>query len=62
VGYELSGDDGEVVGEADLAWESLKVAYLSPEQAESEGAFIGKGWKTIKAMEEITLSLFGEAR
>jgi hypothetical protein len=61
VGFELLGAGEDIIGEAELAWESAKIAYLTPEQLDSEEAFIANGWQTIKSADEIVLSLFKEA-
>jgi len=61
VGYELLGDNENIIGEAELAWESVKIAFLTPEQTESEESFVASGWKVIKADDEISQSLFREA-
>jgi DEAD/DEAH box helicase domain-containing protein len=45
VGYELVNENGEVVGEAEFAWEARRIAFLAPKQPEN--AFIEKGWKII---------------
>ena len=60
VGYELVGINEEVIGEAEFAWFLLKIAFLTPEQIESEEAFINGGWKVIKVDDEITPSFFKE--
>jgi len=61
VGFELLGAGEDIIGEAELAWESAKIAYLTPEQLDSEEAFIANGWQTIKTDDEIVLSMFKEA-
>ena len=60
VGFELVGDNEEIIGEAEFAWVSLKIVLLTPEQVEGEDAFINNGWKVIKVDDEITLSFFNE--
>jgi DEAD/DEAH box helicase domain-containing protein len=58
VGYELVGDNGEIIGEAELAWVSLKIVLLTSEQGEGEDTFISEGWRVIKVNDEITQSFF----
>ncbi|MDR2712687.1 MAG: DUF1998 domain-containing protein [Clostridiales bacterium] len=60
VGYELVDDNEEVIGQAELAWESLKIVMLTPEQVEDENAFIINGWNVIKDNDEIPQLLFKE--
>jgi DEAD/DEAH box helicase domain-containing protein len=60
VGFELLGVREDIIGEAELAWESMKIVYLTPEQLDSEEAFITNGWQVLKVDEEIELSLFKE--
>ena len=58
VGYELVGKNEEVIGEAELAWVSLKIALLTHEQVECEDAFVSDGWRILKAEDELSQSLF----
>jgi DEAD/DEAH box helicase domain-containing protein len=60
VGYELEDENGAVVGEAEMAWERYKVAFLLEEQAESKEAFIAAGWKVLAADDEIQTDWFKE--
>ena len=60
-GFELAGDDGAIVAEAELAWAERKIAFLTDEQNASNDAFINEGWKIITAEDEISPSLFMEA-
>jgi hypothetical protein len=48
VGFELLGTGEDIIGEAELAWEPMKIAYLTPEQLDSEEAFITNGWQVLK--------------
>ena len=47
VGYELTDRQGRVCAEAELAWESRKVAVLLPERMEAAEAFRDQGWKVF---------------
>lgn len=60
VGFELEDEKGTVVGEAEMAWERFKVAFLLEEQEESKETFIAEGWKVITAEEEIQTDWFKE--
>ena len=45
VGFELQGPGGEVVAEAELAWEAKRVAVL-PDRVEGS-PFVGAGWRVF---------------
>jgi len=47
VGYELLSSNGEVCGEAELAWESLKLAFLTENQKDYAGRFEEMGWQVV---------------
>ncbi|HEB63904.1 MAG TPA: DEAD/DEAH box helicase [Gammaproteobacteria bacterium] len=56
VGYELESAEGEVIGEAELAWPELSVAVLLIYQAEEcESAFVSRGWAVFKPGDEQTI-------
>jgi len=61
VGYELVGDNGSIIAESELAWETKRIAFITSEQAASEGIFLANGWVVIKADDKIKQSLFKEA-
>jgi DEAD/DEAH box helicase domain-containing protein len=48
VGFELE-EDGEVVAECELAWISRKIALLLDHHADTEPAWIARGWQTVFA-------------
>jgi hypothetical protein len=48
VGFELE-EDGEVIAECELAWLRRKVVLLLPHRAESEPAWVTRGWQTVSA-------------
>jgi hypothetical protein len=48
-GYELGSDVGEIVGTAELAWESLHLAVLLPDEMPTADAFSARGWTTFQA-------------
>jgi DEAD/DEAH box helicase domain-containing protein len=57
-GYELVGEDGTVVGEAEMAWEAPKVALLLDEQSKCIDAFAARGWKTLGLDDDIQAGWF----
>jgi DEAD/DEAH box helicase domain-containing protein len=48
VGFELE-EDGEVVAECELAWTSRKVVLLLDHHADTEPAWIDRGWQVVMA-------------
>ena len=64
VGFELTGDRGAVVAEAELAWPAHGIAVLLPDQEASAAAFTAAGWQvftenTPNPDETITRALAG---
>jgi len=57
-GYELEGEEGYIIGEAEMAWEAPKVALLLGGQAAFKDAFAAKGWKTISLDDDVQTSWF----
>lgn len=53
-GYELSGTDGEIVGSAELAWEGLKMAFLTEEEQKFEQVFLRLKWQVFPLHEVLT--------
>lgn len=47
VGSELMGPDGDVIAEAELAWENLKVVFLRKDQKEFKKIWESKKWTVI---------------
>jgi DEAD/DEAH box helicase domain-containing protein len=56
VGFELIGEDGAVAGEAEMAWETTKIALLLSE--ETSKAFSDAGWRIIYPRDEPNLDWF----
>ncbi|KPA18781.1 heavy metal transporter CzcA [Candidatus Magnetomorum sp. HK-1] len=50
-GYELESENGEIIACAELAWESIKIAFLTDEEREYQDTFLDKGWKTFMLSE-----------
>ncbi len=51
VGFELSDDTGEIIGEAEVAWESHRLAIVM--EIRSRDAFIQAEWKAFTADESL---------
>jgi DEAD/DEAH box helicase domain-containing protein len=60
IGYELVGADEAVIGEAEMAWENKKIAFLLEEQLDSKEAFAAEGWQTITIDDEMQTDWFKE--
>ncbi|MFH1621629.1 MAG: DEAD/DEAH box helicase [Candidatus Omnitrophota bacterium] len=53
VGYELQLDNGEIIAEAELAWESKKIAILSDKQNSYKEIFTQYKWKIFMIADAI---------
>ncbi len=51
VGYELTGPDGAITAQAELAWSELKVAVIMDGDAADRSAFTDAGWNVFRATE-----------
>ena len=51
IGFELAGEDGTVVAEAEAAWPDAHVAVLLPAQESGTAAFSEAGWTVFGATE-----------
>jgi len=47
-GYELQGPENEIVGSAELAWDSLKLALFTDDELAYQSNFIKAGWKIFQ--------------
>jgi DEAD/DEAH box helicase domain-containing protein len=64
VGFEIVGSDGTVAGQAELAWETEKIAVLLDEQLPYRDEFENQGWKifTSEEVEEKPVALMSMLR
>ena len=53
-GYELEGDNGEIMACAELGWEALKIAFLTDQEIEYQPQFAAFGWKTALISEVLS--------
>lgn len=51
VGHELASASGEVIAEAELVWETLRLVALAEHQSGMRAAWEAAGWKVIDASE-----------
>ena len=50
-GYELVGENDEIIASAELGWEDLKIAFLTDDEIEYQSKFLNFGWKTVPLSE-----------
>ena len=46
-GYELEAENGEIIASAELAWEQIKISFLTKAEMEYEKIFLDHGWSTF---------------
>lgn len=64
IGYEVEGNDGEVVATVEIAWPDRKIGYLTADQLEDKEALESAGWKILSITDlagAITLFEGGES-
>lgn len=62
IGYEVEGDDGEVVATVEIAWPDRQVGFMTVEQADDKEKLEKMGWKILNLIDAAdidTASLFG---
>ena len=47
IGYEVEGDDGEVVATVEIAWPDEKVGYMTADQLDDKEMMESMGWHII---------------
>ena len=47
IGYEVEGDDGEVIATIEIAWPDEKVGYMTSEQLEDKEIVERVGWHIV---------------
>ena len=47
IGYEVVGDDGEVIATIEIAWPDHKTGFMTAEQIEDKGVVETLGWKIL---------------
>lgn len=50
-GYELVGENDEIIASAELGWEDLKIAFLTDDEVEYQSKFLNFSWNTIPLSE-----------
>ena len=51
VGYEVEGDDGEVVATVEIAWPDRRVGFMTAEQAEDKEKLEKLGWRILSLLD-----------
>ena len=62
IGYEVEGDDGEVVATVEIAWPDRRIGFMTVEQAEDKEKLEKLGWQILNLLDATdidTASLFG---
>jgi DEAD/DEAH box helicase domain-containing protein len=62
VGYELSDRSGAVIGEAELVWENLKIAFLHGGQLQYREKFASLGFRVLTPVDDPAPTFFVETR
>jgi putative helicase len=47
IGYEVTGDDGEVVATIEIAWPEEKIGFMTAEQSEDREKMESIGWRIL---------------
>ena len=47
IGYEVTGEDGEVVATIEIAWPEEKIGFMTAEQLEEKGKMESTGWRIL---------------
>lgn len=59
IGYELTGADGAVIAECEMAWEMVRVAALLTEQIDYKAVFEEAGWFVFTLKDDVPQSIKG---
>ncbi|MCC8046585.1 MAG: DEAD/DEAH box helicase [Clostridiales bacterium] len=57
IGYEIEGDDGEVIATAEIVWPEKQIAFLTAEQMNDREKLEKRGWKIINVLDAADASL-----
>ena len=62
IGYEVEGDDGEVIATVEIAWPDRRIGFMTVEQTEDKEKLEKLGWKILNLIDVAdidTANLFG---
>lgn len=51
IGYEVEGDDGEVVATVEIAWPDRRIGFMTAEQAEDKEKLEKLGWRILNLLD-----------
>ena len=51
IGYEVEGEDGEVIATVEIAWPDRKIGFMTVEQADDRKVLEDMGWKIISLID-----------
>ena len=57
VGYEVEGDDGEVVATVEIAWPDRRVGFMTAEQAEDKEKLEKLGWRILSLLDAADIDI-----
>lgn len=57
VGYEVEGDDGEVVATVEIAWPDRRVGFMTAEQAEDKEKLEKLGWRILSLLDAADIGI-----
>jgi DEAD/DEAH box helicase domain-containing protein len=60
IGYEVIGDDQEVIATIEIAWPDKKIGFMTTDQLEDKAMLEANGWKIINLLDAAKINtLFG---
>ena len=59
IGYELEGNDGEVIATVEIAWPERKIGFLTVEQLGDKSKLEDLGWRIVSLMDSDMANIFG---
>jgi len=62
IGYEVEGDDGEVIATVEIAWPAKRIGFMTTEQVVDRERLERLGWKILNSIDAVNIdvgSLFG---
>lgn len=58
IGYEVVGDDQEVIATIEIAWPDKKIGFMTTDQLEDKNKLEAKGWKIINLLDTANINAF----
>lgn len=57
IGYEVEGDDGEVVAAVEIAWPDRRIGFMTAEQAEDKEKLEKLGWRILNLLDAANMDV-----